>query len=327
MEVATNLHFLAVEQWEKLQQNSNNSSQPPSSDNPYQKGDSQEKEKAGIESTEPETNTEGKEISTPSEDSYQNEASGGSSAQNSPTLKKSPGHQPGTPSQWRSSPLVAEVILPHYPNHCAACNQTLNRSDLKPYMGHYVLELEKGKFGFRLVCQLHHYYRGTCSCGHISQEQPAEGYVSEVSGRVKNLKLTEYVLVGPWLASLIASLGVRYRMSRAKIREFLMDWANTELGVGSIDRCIREAGGEGGKYSTLNCLNPTKLLKIPPFPACVPVVDQLVEELQTAEILHLDETPWYVKGRLQWLWVAITSNTAVFHIGSRKKEERAPASH
>ena len=87
-----------------------------------------------------------------------------------------------------------------------------------------------------------------------------------MSGRVKNLKLTEYVLVGPWLASLIASLGVRYRMSRAKIREFLMDGANTELGVGSIDRCIREAGGEGGKYSTLNCLNPTKLLKIPLSP-------------------------------------------------------------
>ncbi len=92
--------------------------------------------------------------------------------------------------------------------------------------------------------------------------------------------------------------GVRYRLSRAKIREFLLDWANTELGVGTIDRCIREAGI-----------------------ACVPVVDQLVEELQTAEILHLDETPWYVWGRLHWLWVAITTDTAVFHIGSRKKEE------
>ena len=102
--------------------------------------------------------------------------------------------------------------------------------------------------------------------------------------------------------------GVRYRLSRAKIREFLLDWANTELGVGTIDRCIREAGI-----------------------ACVPVVDQLVEELQSASILHLDElrqqrrrlTPWYVWGRLQWLWVAITTDTAVFHIGSRKKEELA----
>ncbi len=272
MEVATNLHALAVEQWEKLQQNSNNSSRPPSSDNPYQKGDSEDK--ADQESTEAELDTEGKEISATEEDSDKNETKEGSLPQKSPTLKKSPGHQPGTPSQWRSSPLVAEVIVPHYPHHCAACNQTLSHRDPKPYMGHYVLELEKGKSGFRVVCQLHHYYRLTCSCGHISQEQPGEGYVSEVSGRVKDLKLTEYVLVGPWLASLIASLGVRYRMSRAKIREFLMDWANTELGVASIDRCIREAGGEGGKYSTLNCLNPTKLLKIPPFPACVPVVDQ-----------------------------------------------------
>ena len=36
VEVATNLHQLAVEQWEKLEQNSRNSSRPPSSDNPYQ---------------------------------------------------------------------------------------------------------------------------------------------------------------------------------------------------------------------------------------------------------------------------------------------------
>ncbi len=218
VEVATNLHQLAIEQWEKLQQNSNNSSRPPSSDNPYNKGDSQEKDKGSQQSTEPEANTEGKEISAPSEDRDKNEASGGSSAQNSSTLKKSAGHQPGTPSQWRSSPLVAEVILPHYPNHCAACNQTLSSSDPKPYMGHYVLELEKGESGFRVQSQLHHYYRGSCSCGHSSQAQPGEGYVSEVPGRVKDLKLTEYVLVGPWLATLIASLGVRYRMSRANSR-------------------------------------------------------------------------------------------------------------
>ena len=227
VEVATNLHSLAVEQWEKLQQNSNNSSRPPSSDNPYHKADSQKKDQGSQQSTEPEANTKGKEISAPEEDS------GGSSAQNSSTLKKSPGHQPGTPSQWRSTPLVAEVILPHYPSHCAACNQTLSSSDPKPYMGHYVLELEKGQSGFRVVCQLHHYYRATCSCGHSSQAQPGFGYVSSVEGRVRDLKLTEYVLVGPWLATLIASLGVRYRISRAKKLEFLIDWANTELGLRS----------------------------------------------------------------------------------------------
>ena len=108
------------------------------------------------------------------------------------------------------------------------------------------------------------------------------------------------ILVGPYLATLIASLAVRYRMSRAKIQEFLRFWAGTELGIGTIVRCVREAGI-----------------------ASLPVVEELVEQLQEAEVLHLDETPWYVKGQLHWLWVAITSNTAVVHIGSRRKEELA----
>ena len=36
VEVAANLHQLAVEQCERLEQNSSNSSRPPSTDNPYQ---------------------------------------------------------------------------------------------------------------------------------------------------------------------------------------------------------------------------------------------------------------------------------------------------
>ncbi len=51
------------------------------------------------------------------------------------------------------------------------------------------------------------------------------------------------------------------------------------------------------------------------------MVEQLLEELQLAEVIHLDETPWYEKGKFCWLWVAITSTIAVYHIGSRRKEE------
>ncbi len=56
-------------------------------------------------------------------------------------------------------------------------------------------------------------------------------------------------------------------MSRSKIQEFLKDWTNTQLSIGTIDRCIRETGI-----------------------ACVPVVEELEEQLQKADILHLDET-------------------------------------
>ena len=43
VEVADKLHQLAVEQWEKINSNSSNSSQPPSGDNPFQKPDSSSK--------------------------------------------------------------------------------------------------------------------------------------------------------------------------------------------------------------------------------------------------------------------------------------------
>ncbi len=286
VEVAKNLHQLATDLWEKQQQSSENSSQPPSKDNPYTSKSTTEESEKNSESETRSGKTEGDQI----EESEEN-----------PVRKKSPrkpGKQPGGKGFGRSQPLNAEVIVPHYPRVCTACNHDLAESEATRYMGHYVLELEPLLFGFRIVTQLHHYYRTTCSCGHCTYGKPGTGRVSVVEGRSKDLRLTEYVLVGPFLATFIASLSVRYRMSRTKIQEFLKDWTNTELSIGTIDRCIRETGI-----------------------ACVPVVEELVEQLQQADLLHLDETHWYEQGKLHWLWVAVTTKTAVFHIGSRRKEE------
>ena len=78
--------------------------------------------------------------------------------------------------------------------------------------------------GFSIECRLHHYYGATCACGHHSQAKPAQGACSEVAGRKVQLPLPEQVLIGPMLATFIASLSVRYRLSRVKIQEFLKDW-------------------------------------------------------------------------------------------------------
>jgi hypothetical protein len=286
VEVAKNLHQLATELWEKQQQNSGNSSKPPSTDNPY------------TSNPPTETDTPVGDSELLREETTNSNSSELESSPKKPSSPKKAGKQKGGQGFWREQPLKAEVTIPHYPHQCVACNHPLTSSDSQRYMGHYVLELEPEESGLRVVCQLHHYYRATCECGHCTSTEPGIGYISSVEGRAKDLKLTEYVIVGPGLATFIASLGVRYRMSRSKIREFLADWVQTQLSIGTIDRCIREAGI-----------------------ACLPVVEELVAQLQQADVLHLDETHWYEQGQLHWLWVAISTKTAVFHIGSRCKEE------
>ncbi|MDY6899935.1 MAG: hypothetical protein SWZ49_17920 [Cyanobacteriota bacterium] len=59
VEVADNLHKLATDLWEKQQQNSENSSQPPSKDNPYSSNQKQEAEHPSSESESATVKTEG----------------------------------------------------------------------------------------------------------------------------------------------------------------------------------------------------------------------------------------------------------------------------
>lgn len=289
VEAACRLVDFSVHLVERFEQDSKNSSKPPSSDNPYDK-----KRNKDSSSSNNDTETASDEDENDTKENSSDEAE--SSKPDDP--KRSPGKQPGAQGFWRSTPPVPESILPHRPESCVICGGTELRASDRPHMGYYVYELEKTSAGIRISCVLHHYYSAVCTCGHETKAQPGEGFVSHIEGRQKNLKLTEYTMVGPMLAAFIAALSVRYRMSRVKIREFLSCWLSMELSTGSIDRCIREAGV-----------------------ACFPVVDELLEELQQENIVKVDETPWYEKGAFKWLWVVLSTRIAVFHIGTRKKEE------
>jgi transposase len=71
------------------------------------------------------------------------------------------------------------------------------------------------------------------------------------------------------LATFIAALSLRFRMSRGKIREFLGDWLGLELGVATIERCVHEFGL-----------------------ASEPIVEQLVQDVRAADIVHIDGCGW-----------------------------------
>ena len=136
VEVAKNLHILATDLWEKQRQSSQNSSQPPSKDNPYSSKVSTEESNPGSESK--------------TEWDKRNESSTSENSQKSP---RKPGKQPGGKGFGRTQPLKAEVMIPHYPRVCTACNHDLSESESQRYMGYYVLELEPELFGFGIVTQ------------------------------------------------------------------------------------------------------------------------------------------------------------------------------
>ena len=264
--LALRLRDFGIDLYERLNLDSSNSSKPPSSDNPYQRNkkqpDEDSAEQTGDLVQEPSDELEdGKTPQGPIDpDDFEDQP------------KRKPGRQPGSKGFWRTDKPEAQKTEHHHPKRCIICMQALDEQ-AQPYMGFYTYELERRPAGIDIICTLHYYYAAVCACGHENIEKPGEGYVSVIEDRKRNVRLTEYTMVGPMLVAFIASLSRRYGMSRKKIQEFLRSWLKFDLSVGLICKSIREAGI-----------------------ACYPVVDELIDDLQNEEMIHLDETPWYQKG-------------------------------
>jgi transposase len=210
-----------------------------------------------------------------------------------------PGRQPGSKGFWRAMPIVTSAEARHAPIVCAACEAELG-PELKRrgVSAHNSLELARRGMSLEVTATKHVYFAVRCSCGRDNVERPRVGLRSDVEGRRRNLLMSERCLVGPMLAAFIAALSLRFRMSREKIREFLRSWLGLQLGAATIERCIHEFGL-----------------------ASEPIVEQLVQDVRAADIVHIDETPWHQGRGLRWMWVATTAMTAVFRIASRRKEE------
>lgn len=272
----------------RLCEDSTTSSRPPSSDDPYRRDQTGGKAPAG----EDHDDGAGQKVA----------ASTGKAkdkADKEQKLAKPPGQRPGMPGHWRREPIVVSQEIEHVPTMCEACQAVLGAGRKgRQVSAHNVLELSCGSMALQLNAVQHRYFAAWCDCGHETIAAPGVGLCSAVEGRKRDLQMSERCLVGPMLATFIAALSLRLRLSRPKIAEFLCDWLGLELGVATINRCIHEFGR-----------------------ASEPVVEELIEEVRAAGLVHLDETPWYQRGALLWLWVAVTASTVIYRIGSRRKQD------
>jgi len=210
---------------------------------------------------------------------------------------RKPGQQPGAPGRGRTQVFHAHEEQAHYPTACGGCGHALTGAGAVAYTGFQAVDLRWGdprQPGLTLWVVDHRYYEAACGCGHRTRAVPGQG---EVDPLLAGIDLSEWRLVGPGLAALIVALALRFRLSRARIREFLADWLGLELSVGVIHQTIHEASA-----------------------AVAPAEQELVQAILASDRLHADETAWPEQGQPLWLWVFCSVTVTLYYVAGRGRE-------
>ncbi|WP_154724786.1 IS66 family transposase [Candidatus Contendibacter odensensis] len=205
---------------ERLNQGPGNSSRPPSSRVPWERG-------ASLDPTDE------------SDEAKLDEAEPGAAEPAKTPPARQPGKQPGTPGIGRTQVFQAHEERAHHPAVCAGCGEALEPAGAVVYTGFQAVDLRWGdpaRPGLTLWVVDHRYYEIGCACGHHTRAEAGRGAVNPL---LAGIELREWRLVGPGLAALIVALSLRFRRSRARIQEFLDQWL--KLSLGTIHQTIHEA--------------------------------------------------------------------------------------
>lgn len=138
----------------------------------------------------------------------------------------------------------------------------------------------------RIVMQIIHFilYKGRCrSCGRVSK-----GYIPREFQ-------TGY---GPRLSALIAELSGIAGNSREMVQSFCSSVLGIPISLGAIQKVI-DRGSEAVK----------------------PHYEAIGDRARTEEVNHVDETPWYNGGKLNWLWVMASPVAAFFMVHTNRSRE------
>ena len=232
---------------ERLRQNPDNSSLPPSSRAPWERGSGKDPHRAEDQDRlDPIDDVEdaAKEVAGSEASPLLNETPTKRKAREALTEKRKAGKQIGQPGHGRTQKLVAHEEKQHRPLCCAGCGHSFAVDDPgTAYTAFQTVDLHWGdpqRPGLTLHVTDHRYFECVCGCGHKTRAAVPTGEVGDPL--FEGVALSEWRLVAPGLAALIVCLAMRFRMSHAKIREFLWEWLALSISVGTISKTIHEAG-------------------------------------------------------------------------------------
>jgi transposase len=202
------------------------------------------------------------------------------------TSGRQPGGQPGhrgTTRDLKPFEALAELVE-CVPIHCAHCEAALpqHASEDDPHpRRHQVADLPP------VVVETVEYRLHARTCPHCRQRTWANLPEGVPSGAH-----------GPRLQAIGALLTGAYRLSRREARELLRDLFGEEVALGTI--------------SSLEASTATALSA--PY-------RQVAAALAQAEAANVDETRWWEKHHLSWLWLAATPKLALFRLEAHRSRE------
>ena len=293
LHLSTKLLHDLKEAREQLNQNSSNSSKPPSSRHPW--------ETAPTTPTAAEAVTP-KAAAAEAPDTSDKPASAPAAAASKPAKRKA-GKQPGSPGYGRVWHPPIDDTAHHRVSHCEACGRALASGSHQAYTAYDSVDVRFGSEahpGLTVITTRHHLYDSTCTCGHCTRYIPHRAIPDAVL--YPEVEVGEWRLIGANLAALIVHLRLRSRLSLRLTQELLHDLLGIPLSVGALQQCFEEAAA-----------------------SAAPLEDALVEDLlaeatRREGVLYIDETSWKERGEALWLWTFVTTLSVCFYVGRRTIE-------
>ena len=285
------------EAWDRLNQGPDNSARPPSSRVPWERtgGARAAAADADADAAEGDRDPEPAERN-PEEPTVVAPPVAEAKPASAPAARKA-GKQPGAPGIGRTQVFQAHEEQRHYPVVCAGCGRPLDRAGAVAYTGFQAVELHWGDAappGLTLGVVDHRYDEIACAGGHHTRAEAGHGVVDP---GLAGSERSEWRLVGPGLAALIVALALRFRLSRARIQEFLGAWLGLDLSLGTIHQTSHEASA-----------------------AVAPAEEELIQAVLDSDRLHADETAWPEHGRGLWLWVFLAATVTLYSVAGRGRE-------
>jgi transposase len=191
------------------------------------------------------------------------------------TPKRKAGGQPGHPGKTRKGFGRVDRLEILRPQVCRCCGQSEFSGEPIKIEREQVAQLVESPI------EIVEYQRYTCICSECGETQTADWSPEIVPGQDIGIRLQAFL---GW----INNYG---HLSYEKQQELLWELGKIEIGVGTLVATNERIDG-----------------------AVAQSIDQLKEWVkQTQPNIHVDETPWAVKGVKEWLWIFANTDFALFH--------------